>query len=78
MQFIKPDINLDFVGKRKIAFGFSFVVILLSVLSLIIHGGPRYGVDFAGGVLLQLKFGSFTTPATAPLSTHLNSKRPEM
>lgn len=56
MQFIKPDINIDFIGKRKIAFTISLALILVSILSLVIHKGPRYGIDFAGGTLIQVKF----------------------
>ncbi len=56
MQFIKSDINIDFIGKRKIAFGISIAMILISLISLIIHKGPRYGIDFAGGTLIQIKF----------------------
>ena len=56
MQFIKPDINIDFVGKRKIAFSISLAMILISIASLVIHGGPKYGIDFAGGTLVQIKF----------------------
>ncbi len=56
MQFIKPDININFVGKRKIAFYLSLVMILISIASLVIHKGPRYGIDFAGGTLIQVKF----------------------
>jgi preprotein translocase subunit SecF len=56
MQFIKPDINVDFVGKRKIAFSVSLAMILISIASLVIHKGPRYGIDFAGGTLIQIKF----------------------
>jgi len=56
MQFIKPDININFVSKRKIAFFISMVMILVSIASLFIHKGPRYGIDFAGGTLIQVKF----------------------
>ena len=56
MQFVKPDINIDFVGKRKIAFSVSLAMILISIASLLIHGGPKYGIDFAGGTLVQVKF----------------------
>ena len=56
MQFIKSDINIDFIGKRKIAFFISIAMILISFLSLLIHRGPRYGIDFAGGTLIQVKF----------------------
>ena len=56
MQFIKPGINVDFIGKRKIAFTLSLVMILVSIGSLLMNKGPRYGIDFAGGTLVQVKF----------------------
>jgi len=56
MQFVKPDVNINFVGKRKIAFTVSLAMILISIASLVIHGGPKYGIDFAGGTLVQVKF----------------------
>ena len=56
MQFIKPDINIDFIGKRKLAFIFSVVMILISIGSLVMQGGPRLGIDFQGGTLIQVKF----------------------
>jgi preprotein translocase subunit SecF len=58
MRFIKPDINIDFIGKKKIAFLLSISCIVLSLLTLIIHKGPRLGIDFAGGTLVQIKFQS--------------------
>ncbi|PLX85119.1 MAG: protein translocase subunit SecF [Desulfuromonas sp.] len=56
MQFVKPDINVDFVGKRKAAAIFSLVLILVGLISLMVKGGPNYGIDFAGGTLVQVKF----------------------
>lgn len=56
MQFIKPGININFIGKSKIAFYISISMILVSIASLLIHKGPRYGIDFAGGTLIQIKF----------------------
>jgi preprotein translocase subunit SecF len=56
MQLIKPDINIDFIGKRKIAYGVSLIMILVSLGTLIYHGGPLYGVDFSGGTVIQVKF----------------------
>jgi preprotein translocase subunit SecF len=55
MQLIKPDINLNFIGKSKIAFAISLTMIAVSILSLVIHKGPRYGIDFAGGTVIQIK-----------------------
>lgn len=56
MQFIKPDINIDFIGKRKAAFYCSVFLIFISIATLIVHKGPKYGIDFAGGTLIQVKF----------------------
>ncbi|MBW2058179.1 MAG: protein translocase subunit SecF [Deltaproteobacteria bacterium] len=55
MEFIKPGINIDFVGYRKYAILLSGALILVSILSLVVHGGPNLGVDFRGGTLVQLK-----------------------
>ncbi len=63
MQLIKPDINVDFIGKRKIAFALSVVLILVGIVSLIANGGPKYGVDFTGGTLVQLRFAEDTSAA---------------
>ncbi|MDY6954006.1 MAG: protein translocase subunit SecF [Thermodesulfobacteriota bacterium] len=62
MQFIKPDIDLDFIGKRKIAFLGSLVLIAASIFSLLLKGGPTYGIDFAGGTLIQVKFAEAISP----------------
>ena len=56
MQLIKSDINIDFIGKQKIGFVMSLILIIASAVSLIAHGGPNYGIDFAGGTLIQVKF----------------------
>lgn len=56
MQFVKPDIDINFIGKSKIAFFISLGMILISIASLVIQGGPKYGIDFAGGTLVQVKF----------------------
>lgn len=56
MEFIKPGINIDFVGKRKIFISISLLIIAIGIISLIVKGGPKYGVDFAGGTIVQIKF----------------------
>jgi len=56
MEFIKPDISYDIIGKRWYAYIISLVLILVSVGSLVLHGGPNYGIDFAGGSLIQVQF----------------------
>lgn len=56
MQFIKPDVNIDFIGKKMLAFTFSAVMVIISIGSLILHSGPKLGIDFQGGTLIQVKF----------------------
>jgi preprotein translocase subunit SecF len=56
MQLVRPDINIDFIGKRKIAYGLSALMILITLASLVIHKGINYGIDFAGGTLIQVRF----------------------
>jgi len=63
MQLIKPDTNFDFIGKRKLALILSAIVILVGLTSLVVNGGPKYGIDFAGGTLVQVKFTKATDAA---------------
>lgn len=53
------DTSIDFIRIRKIAFVISAIVIVISVSSLIIKGGPRLGLDFTGGIEVHLKFQEF-------------------
>lgn len=63
MQLIKPDTNIDFINKRKLAMIISAVLILVGLASLTVKGGPNYGIDFAGGTLIQVKFAKDTDAA---------------
>jgi len=56
MEIIRPGTHIDFVGYSKWAAGFSCLVILIGIISLIVHGGPNYGVDFSGGTVMQVRF----------------------
>ena len=61
MEIVKPGILIDFMGKRKIAFSISLALILIGIGAMIfnkISTGKmfNYGVDFAGGTLIQLRF----------------------
>lgn len=48
--------NYDFVGRRRIAYAISIILLAAGIISLIIKGGPNFGVDFRGGVVIQAKF----------------------
>ncbi len=55
MQFFSGT-NIDFISRRKITFIISGTIILIGIISLIMHNGPKYGIDFLGGTLLELDF----------------------
>jgi preprotein translocase subunit SecF len=62
MEFIRPDININFVGMRIKAVSLSILLILLGALAVVWRGGLNMGVDFSGGTLIQVKFSEATTP----------------
>jgi len=59
-SFIKHETNIDFIGFRYYAFAISALMIIIGGISLVMKGGPRYGIDFAGGVIIQAKFAAPT------------------
>lgn len=61
MELIKHDTNIDFVGRIKGAGILSALLVLASLAVLIVNGGPRYGIDFVGGSLLQVRFAAGVT-----------------
>lgn len=58
LHIIKPNTEIDFIGLKNKAFIFSALLILLGIGSLLLKGGPKYGIDFAGGIVVQVKFDS--------------------
>lgn len=56
MHFIKPGVNIDFLGKIKISICISVAVIIVGIFSLVMNKGPKLGVDFAGGTSVLIKF----------------------
>ena len=58
MEIFKKETHVDFMGHIRTAIAFSGLLILASLASLGWHGGLKFGIDFAGGTLVQLKFES--------------------
>ena len=47
--------NVPFMRHRRIAYLFSGGLVIATAVWLIVHGGPRYSVDFTGGTLVQIR-----------------------
>lgn len=71
MEFFRNP-NINFVGAMKGTFSFSMVLIAISVVMLVIHGGPRLSIDFTGGSVLQVKMDP--APAVGEIRTALTDK----
>ncbi|MSQ48229.1 MAG: protein translocase subunit SecF [Deltaproteobacteria bacterium] len=61
MELIPHNINVDFVGKRLFFVLMSAGINLLSII-LLLTWGFNYGVDFAGGTVVEARFQQPTTP----------------
>lgn len=55
-SFVKPNTNIDFIGKRHWAYGLSIAILLAGLISALWGNGLRLGIDFAGGVIVQIQF----------------------
>ena len=55
-MYIFKDTNFDFLGKKLPFIILSLVLTLAGVASLVMKGGPRYGIDFKGGAKMYVKF----------------------
>jgi len=50
------DVKVDWLGKRKLYLAISGSVMLLGLISMVAKHGFRYGVDFKGGTIVQVRF----------------------
>ncbi|MFI5396882.1 MAG: protein translocase subunit SecF [Candidatus Binatia bacterium] len=55
-EIIRPGTNFDFIRFWLVALVISWVLIAIGIGSFIYHGGPNYGIDFSGGVMVHLRF----------------------
>ena len=62
MEFIKPGTHFDFIGRRKIAFILSGLLIVATIILLFYRGGLNLGVDFAGGIQIRTTMEQMQTP----------------
>ncbi|HYI92432.1 MAG TPA: protein translocase subunit SecF [Bryobacteraceae bacterium] len=73
MELFK-DTNIDFLGKKWPFIILSALLLLGGLGSLIVKGGPRYGIDFKGGALIYVKFAQ--APPMEKLRSALGSRLP--
>ena len=68
MRFLNRKTNIDFIGKRKVAFAVSAILIVLSITSLITLK-LNFGLDFTGGMLIEVAYS--TAPDTEEVRDQL-------
>src|SRR5689334_15737570 len=50
------NIKVDWLGKRRLFFVITMVLLAVGMLSLLAKGSFRYGVDFKGGTIAYVRF----------------------
>ena len=64
--------NFDFLGKKWPFIIASLILTAAGLASLLVKGGPRYGIDFQGGTVMTFKFAQ--APDEAKIRTALQGK----
>ncbi|MBV5340006.1 MAG: protein translocase subunit SecF [Deltaproteobacteria bacterium] len=64
--------NIDFIGKRNIAFVISSIIAIIGIIGIIqiSRGAANMGIDFSGGTAMQLKFSKPFSIADARAALH--------
>ena len=70
MKFLNKKTNIDFMGKRKIAFATSAVLIILSIVTLVTRD-LNFGLDFTGGTLIEVSYP--TAPEISDVRSNLSN-----
>jgi preprotein translocase subunit SecF len=69
VEFFKNP-NIDFLGKKWYFIAFSLIFSVAGVISLIVHRGPNWGIEFRGGTLVYVKYTH--TPSLDALRSELD------
>jgi len=60
-ELIKPGININFMGMRHVAFAVAGLFMIICLGSIAVKG-LHMGIDFAGGLLIQVRFSQQVEP----------------
>ena len=72
LRLIPSDTNIDFLKFKKFAFLFSLLILLGTVFSLLFNS-LNYGIDFKGGILLELRSKNMISPDINDLRNKISS-----
>ena len=53
-KWVTKDTTIDFMKARKLTYVASFILVVVSIVSIAVKG-LNYGIDFSGGILMELK-----------------------
>lgn len=56
LHLVPNNLSIDFVGRRKILYIISLIFCLACAGYLSLSGGLKFGIDFAGGTIAQIRF----------------------
>ena len=75
-QEVIRNTTIGFLGKSRMGFVVSAIFIIIGVVSLVLHNGPNFGIDFRGGVKTYAKFNRVVTqPELSAKLTELGYER---
>ena len=68
--------TIGFLSRSRMGFTLSAILIIIGLVSLVLHNGPNFGIDFRGGVKTYAKFNrAVTQPELSAKLTELGYER---